>query len=851
MGNINGTINFTNFGNLIGGSTNNTFKFDNSTGAAGLTGTITASTGVTQILDYSSYTGAVSINLANNTATGTAGFSNINQFIGNDGTTGNTSTLAGANTTNTWKITNQNAGSINTSKTFSGFGNLTGNAANDSFIFSVGKGVSGTIDAGAGSNTFDYSAYTTNINLNLANTFSNAGTSQFIGGSGVNTITGGNGANNWVITGSKAGSVNSDTTFSNFSNIIGGGGANTFALNTGVVFSGAVTGAGTSNVIDYTNYVGTVSVNLANNTTTGITTISNISGFKGNSTSTLTGPSGAVTPNTWNINTSNGGNINNTKTFSNFTNLVVGSGTNTFSFTNGGSVNAVINGAGSVTNFDYSAYTNPVTVNLSNNTATGTGGFSSVNKFTGNGNNSTLIGPNTTTTWNITGANTGNVNGTKTFINFSNLTGTGNANTIVAGNSGANTWSITGTAITNAGSLSGAGISATYSNIQNLVGGNGNDTFSFADGAAISGYISGGAGSNTADYSTYTTPVGVNLTAGKITTAANSMTYVNISNFIGGSGNNTLTGVFGTNIFNIGGTASNMGNVNGTINFTNFGNLIGGTTNNTFKFNNNNGTGVASITGTITAPSAGIYEALDYSSYTGTVSVNLANNTATGMAGFSGINQLIGNDGTTGSNSTIVGTNSTTTWKIMGQNTGLINSVLTYSGFGNLTGGTGINNFVFAANGAESGTVGGPGSNTFDYSAKTSALTVNTSTGIATGVGGFNNITNFIGGTGSNTLVSALSGAAWNITAINTGNINNTISFKSFNNLVAGGNTLFVFSNGAGVTGTIDGGSGNNTFDYSAYTTAVKVNLTNHTATGTGGYTNINNFIGSQVVITP
>jgi hypothetical protein len=58
-------------------------------------------------------------------------------------------------------------------------------------------------------------------------------------------------------------------------------------------------------------------------------------------------------------------------------------------------------------------------------------------------------------------------------------------------------------------------------------------------------------------------------------------------------------------------------------------------------------------------------------------------------------------------------------------------------------------------------------------------------------------------------------------------------------------NDVFRFADAAGVTGTVNGGGGVNTLDYSAYRTGVSVNLTAGTATGTGGVLNIQNVTGS------
>jgi hypothetical protein len=59
------------------------------------------------------------------------------------------------------------------------------------------------------------------------------------------------------------------------------------------------------------------------------------------------------------------------------------------------------------------------------------------------------------------------------------------------------------------------------------------------------------------------------------------------------------------------------------------------------------------------------------------------------------------------------------------------------------------------------------------------------------------------------------------------------------------GNDIVTMGAGGVVSGVLDGGLGNNTLDYSAYTTGVTVDLLAGTATGTGGVANIHNVTGS------
>ena len=78
----------------------------------------------------------------------------------------------------------------------------------------------------------------------------------------------------------------------------------------------------------------------------------------------------------------------------------------------------------------------------------------------------------------------------------------------------------------------------------------------------------------------------------------------------------------------------------------------------------------------------------------------------------------------------------------------------------------------------------------------------------------------------------------------------NGIHFTGFESLTGGsGNDTFKFNNGTGVTGTIDGGAGRDTIDFSAYTSGVTVDL----AAGLiavqdleGSISNVEDIIGGQ-----
>src|SRR5205823_11973804 len=77
----------------------------------------------------------------------------------------------------------------------------------------------------------------------------------------------------------------------------------------------------------------------------------------------------------------------------------------------------------------------------------------------------TLVGPNATNTWNITGANAGNI----------------------------------------------VGVVGSFVNVENLTGGTAADNFVFAAAGSVTGRIDGGTGTDTLDYSALGTAVHANL----------------------------------------------------------------------------------------------------------------------------------------------------------------------------------------------------------------------------------------------------------------------------------------------------------------------------------------------------
>ena len=120
------------------------------------------------------------------------------------------------------------------------------------------------------------------------------------------------------------------------------------------------------------------------------------------------------------------------------------------------------------------------------------------------------------------------------------------ANTLTIGTNATTNWTITGA---NAGNVTG--VTGGFSNIQNLTGSTGTNTFTFNNGASISGNLNGGGSvPNSLDVSAYTTPVTINLAGGASTiasTISNINTITGTDPGTGSSAISTLDRPSGTN----------------------------------------------------------------------------------------------------------------------------------------------------------------------------------------------------------------------------------------------------------------------------------------------------------------
>jgi hypothetical protein len=153
-------------------------------------------------------------------------------------------------------------------------------------------------------------------------------------------------------------------------------------------------------------------------------------------------------------------------------------------------------------------------------------------------------------------------------------------------------------------------------------------------------------------------------------------------------------------------------------------------------------------------------------------------------------------------------------------------------------------------NAVSTNTLGGMSPAPIYYESNVTSLTIDAGSGndslTVAGPSTGTHVTYNAGG-GSNTLIGPNLNNTWNITSLNGGTLDGNTTFSSVQNLIGGAsNDTFAFINGGSLAGSIDGGGGSNTLNYSGYTGDVTVNLRVGTASQMlGGITNIANVLGS------
>ena len=182
---------------------------------------------------------------------------------------------------------------------------------------------------------------------------------------------------------------------------------------------------------------------------------------------------------------------------SNVQTLASGGGDNVYSILNEGNISGSIQGSDAGTDtLDYSNFEGSVTIDLESQSSTNVGAFDRIDAFVGGGSEDALAGPAGDANWAIDGPLAGTVQ------------------------------------------IDGGGDEWSFQSVEQLMGSGGEDNFLIRNTGEIQS-ISGGAGIDRINYSTFSSDVLVDLQDGVATNVSN---LVEIENATGGSGNDMLLG---------------------------------------------------------------------------------------------------------------------------------------------------------------------------------------------------------------------------------------------------------------------------------------------------------------------
>jgi Ca2+-binding RTX toxin-like protein len=850
-------------------------------------------TGVSNIIDFSHASSAVTINMATGSVTG-------------------------------W-----------VTESLSGFNNVIGSTFGE--LFYMGSG-SDTFTGGGGSDSLTFSSVATGVTLHL-----DTGSASDTGGdslsfSGFNTYTLNNSASDTIygaatavsVTGGTAGDVFYASTGND--TFIGNGGADT--LNYSQISNAVRLHLDTNSSVDANNdtitFSGFSTYNLANSgndTVYGGTAVYRATGgsganyfYVGSGTDTLSGGSGilntidfslASSAITVNLNSSTVTGWS-TDSISNF-NKVIGSTSADLFYAATGS--DTFTGGGGADSLNFSTVAHDWTVHLDTGTATDNAGtpdtlaFSGFNVFAlGNSLSDTIYGSTGPVT--VTGSTAGDLfyastgndsfigNGGADTLNYSQISGAVTLNLVTNSSvdNASDTVNFSGFSVYNlANTGNDTVIGGTVAN--SVAGGSGINYFYASTGNDT---FNGGSGvSNTISFANASSGMTINLASGTATGWATDA-ISNFSKVIGtasadtfyaGAGSDTFTGGGGIDTLNFsgvahgwtvnidGGTATDNAGTPDTLAFSGFGiYTLGNTVGDTIY----GSTGVTTITGSTAGDlfyastghdsyiGGGGNDTLNYSQIANAVRLHLDtsssidnSNDTINFSGFTTYNLVnIGND-------TIYGGTAAN----------------------NVTGGSGVNYFyVGTGNDTFNGGTGGANTNTLSFANASSGMTINMSSGTATGWGtdAISNFTKVIGttsadtfyaGAGSDTFTGGggvdtlnfLGLGASNITLhldtlTMTDNTSDALSISGFsvymlNNSgadtvfgsagadnVVGGSGIDYFYASLGSDSYNGGTSGASILDFSLASSAVTVNMVTGSATGwaTDSFSHFNSIIGSS-----
>jgi Ca2+-binding RTX toxin-like protein len=879
------TLTFAGFVQLNGGSGVDVFAFQ----PGGLfAGSIHGGSG-TDRLDYSAYGASADVNLAAATATGLTGnFASVEALTGSSAD----DTLHGTNGDDVFNMTAAGAGNVNGTFTFASVENLDAGPGADRLDYSAypsavtvdlavpsasgltsflnfeqvrgssaasGDTVCGTagddlfqmtgataltasgldftsferIDGLTGLDTIDYSGYLpAPVTVNLETSASTgllsfAGVEAFLGTGGLDTVIGPNAGAQFGITAPDV-TVVTGITFTSFENLTGGSGADTFAFSGAAMLTGQLNGGAGVDLLDFSAYASGVTVDLLNTRssllygglTGGVTGIENLTGSAFDDT--------LIGDNLPNVITGNGGD-----------DVLTGNGGNdTFVFADNWGSNDLVN--------------------------EGAGGGADVMTFAAASVSLTFT------------LNTANILVTDGLGNL--VTHTGNFVETLIGGPAADTFLVQSPA-------------SAF-----LQGGAGNDRFAFSGSGTLTGSLDGQTGVDVFDCSASASACLLTLTGADaegyaLTSALVIGGAMHIEQVIGNGAGSVLTGrnLAAEYRFAAGGiTYTSAGYV---LMVSGFETLAGGTAADTFTFEDG-----VTFGGKLNGGAGN--DSLDLSLYTTALTASLSGiSSPTGLAGivtdslsnlvadFAGIETLRSGS----ASDTLVGADLIAVWEIYPASlTYTVGShTLSAFGFEDLLGGAQADTFHINTGAVWPGVMDGQtGADTLSFSGWNTGVTPVLSApgavdgfdgGVAAAVGAFRNIDRLIGGSASDTLTGADLNADWILDGNDRYVVGAAVlNFTSFETLQGGaltdtftlsgaragvlnggaGDDDFIFQNGASLTGSVNGGSGSDGLNYTAWTTPVNTALSAVTPDGfsgaqtgiSGGFTGIDRLSANPAV---
>ncbi|QEH33141.1 Serralysin B precursor [Aquisphaera giovannonii] len=480
-----------------------------------------------------------------------------------------------------------------------------------------------------------------------------------------------------------------------------------------------------------------------------------------------------------------------------------GSGNNTFQFSGDGTVGSLdIQGGDGDDAFDFSDFAQ-LDGSIDGGDGSNTLAYYDGNSSQGYSSSISLAITSVSSTVGYDGIDSMGTSLTGTFSNITSLVGNASSDVgaQLVGSDADSTWTLAGSsAVSYKDATDAANPSLSLSGFSDLVGGAGDDTyditadtavniwetagtntFNISDGATLDGMVGGGSGTDTLDMSAYTTALSVVLTGSDATGLAGTVGPVSggffgIDGLAAGSGSDQLTGEDVDSVWTLGSSSASYADGTATLAFSNFESLQGGSAVDTYK--------VDASTSLNLLGGGGLdeFEVADGATASGTID-GQADSGRLDLGGYTADVHI-----------TLSGSDAT---GFSGVGTGTVG----FQGISTLIAGSGAVNTLTGEDVAATWTVNGSGS---AYSDGAHSLALGT----------FNV---FQGGSDADT---------FNVTGDTTATLDG-----------GAGADAFVFSDGAVLTGSIDGSGGANTLDLGAYTTPVTVVLDAGAASGVGGTT--------------